>query len=156
MDPITYEGYSAPGTEVFEKKKTPFEIRESYNFSTLKKTYPSEKLVPKFTSSIMWLAKSNLKLIKRIMQALSMAMGLEPKHLENMCQNCFSADNYTTIRSLYYPPIHGDVEPGVVRLGEHKGQSSIMCIMLAKQDSRINRCRLWSLDTFVSRSIGWT
>ncbi len=86
-------------------------------------SFPSDQSVPDFKPAFTGLAKSCDELTRRILKSLSIALGKDPDFLGDMYTTAFSKDktNYTTLRSLYYPPIKDDVAPEVVRLGQHTG-----------------------------------
>ena len=71
-------------------------------------------------SSVIELAVQSRELSFRLLRAIALSLNL-PREFFVKCHDMFTPDCMTKLRSLYYPPINGPVEPGVVRCGEHSG-----------------------------------
>ena len=68
------------------------------------------------------LAEQSRELTFRLLRAIALSLGQEKEFFVN-CHQLFTPRGISKIRSIYYPPINGNVEPGVVRCGEHSGKS---------------------------------
>ena len=61
-----------------------------------------------------------------ILKALSLALGQDEEYLVSRHSRVLGRDNWSKIRSLFYPPVEASqVKPGVVRCGEHSDYGTI-------------------------------
>ena len=86
-----------------------------------KALFPDE-LVPKMRPALTTLAKQSRELTFRLLRAIALSLGQDKEFFVN-CHQLFTPRGISKLRSIYYPPINGKVEPGVVRCGEHSGKS---------------------------------
>lgn len=119
-DPQLFDGYVAPGAELFDQSQARYEIRESFNMlQENSPRLPPDEVAPNFKMGLVNLAHATDRLTRRLLTALSLALDLRLDQLDKWYGMPFTDKNYTTLRSLYYPSITGPVESKVVRLGEH-------------------------------------
>ena len=67
------------------------------------------------------LASQSKELTFRLLRSIAMSLGQDKEFFVRCHQKIFTPECITKLRSLYYPPITGTVQPGVVRCGEHSG-----------------------------------
>ena len=81
-----------------------------------------DQLVPEMRPALTSLAKQSRELAFRLLRAIALSLGQEREFFVK-CHQIFTEHGISKLRSIYYPPINGNVEPGVVRCGEHSGRS---------------------------------
>jgi len=122
-DEIIQQGYVEPGREVFTDttKDTITEIRESWEVTKIEgelATFPDQQ-VPEMRDNLTKLARQSRELTFRLLRALAISLNLNPEYFVEREKMMFTPKCITKLRSLYYPPIEGPVQPGVIRCGEH-------------------------------------
>eukprot|EP00094_Tigriopus_californicus_P006531 TCALIF_06288-PA protein Name:"Similar to DDB_G0283291 Probable iron/ascorbate oxidoreductase DDB_G0283291 (Dictyostelium discoideum)" AED:0.34 eAED:0.34 QI:0/0.4/0.16/1/0.4/0.5/6/0/328 len=134
--PITTQGYVRPGQEMLDnlkeggEKPAFHEIRESFDVVSLEPSarFPDD-LVPEMRSAFVALGERLLSLSFRILEALALGLGLNPKFFVDCHQLMIQKANSSKLRSLYYPAILGNdrdlIMKGVVRCGEHSDYGTI-------------------------------
>nr|XP_039262910.1 2-oxoglutarate-dependent dioxygenase htyE-like [Styela clava] len=124
-DVKNFKGYVPLYTEGTNVKRSK-DIKEAYNFNMINdenkhKLCPMND-VPEFYDSMKQFSEITKKLAVRILEVLSEGMKIKDKSYLIRCHSRMSGkNNFTTLRSLYYPPILNDstVKPNQIRLGEH-------------------------------------
>ncbi len=102
-------------------------MKEAFNINNIEAgpehPFPSKDSAPEFQAKLLELIKVSDLFTKRLLRCFSIAMGFEAGYLESLYTKQFTngSHNFTTLRTLYYPPIKDDVAPGTIRLGEHTG-----------------------------------
>ena len=99
------------------------EIRESYEVTKIEgqhATFPDDD-VPGMRKALTDLASQSKELTFRLLRSIAMSLGQDKEFFVRCHQKIFTPECITKLRSLYYPPITGTVQPGVVRCGEHSG-----------------------------------
>ncbi|XP_037035049.1 UPF0676 protein C1494.01-like isoform X2 [Bradysia coprophila] len=116
----SHHGYVNPGQEILHPGSG-HEIRESYDFVTDPKKFTVCE-IENFDSANMELKNECRPVIKKILKALAISLGLDDE--EFFVDNSKNIDDYTNVsysafRTIYYPQIGNDVAPNTVRCGEH-------------------------------------
>jgi len=125
-----------PGREVFTDttKSTITEMRESYDVTKIEgslATFPDE-MVPGMRVSHVALAEKSKELTFRILRAIALSLNVDQEYFVDNQKLVFNPGSITDLRSIYYPPLQGGVEPGILRCGEHTDYG---LITLLYQDS---------------------
>ncbi|XP_023341639.1 UPF0676 protein C1494.01 isoform X2 [Eurytemora carolleeae] len=96
------------------------EVREAFDVNLLdsEARFPDETH-PEFRTSIVTLANQSINLSYRILKALSLHFGKDDDFFAKQHRRILKGDNASALRSLYYPPILGELKPGYIRCGEH-------------------------------------
>lgn len=97
------------------------EIRESYDFVTDPKIFVKNDL-ENFDSANIDLKSECKPLIKKILKALAISLGLEDEEFfVNASKNVddHNHQSYSAFRTIYYPKIGDDIAANTVRCGEH-------------------------------------
>lgn len=97
------------------------ELRESYDFTIDPKTFV-KNANETFDLANMELKDDCKPLIKKILKALAMSLGLENENFfieasKNIDDHRIAS--FSTLRTIYYPKIGNDVQANTVRCGEH-------------------------------------
>lgn len=98
-----------------------YEIRESYDFVTDPQAFVKND-IENFDLASMELRAECKPLIKKILKALALSLGLEDEEFfVNASKNVDDQSNqsYSAFRTIYYPRIGDDVAANTVRCGEH-------------------------------------
>lgn len=101
-------GYIRPGVERFEGTRPgELELRHAFNICTLSAARLPEEPLPGFRANVAELAEQFKALAALLLQALAIGVSAEPEffaghHTQMLSGN---ADNATTLRLLYYPPV---------------------------------------------------
>jgi len=116
-------GWVAKGRETFEQEdgKCPtLEIRESFDIFRMD---DSAKIPETGDAECRRVFKSlsldSIHLANRLLKSLSLALGKEIDFFEKKHRRMLDEGNKTSMRTLYYPPIEGEIPPGSIRCGEH-------------------------------------
>ena len=118
LDQDRFHGFIGASKELFDSKSKQ-ELRESFNVSILDpKLLPSNKEAPGFAQSLIDISHLSTELMRRILKALAAYLTQNSMAFVQMFQSGFSEKSFTTLRSLYYPPILTNNED-LVRLGAH-------------------------------------
>ena len=81
--------------------------------------------VSQLRPDITTLANQSREVAKRLLNSLSLSLGLSTNHLTNASSEMFTERSMSKLRSLYYPPIlESRIEEGWIRCGEHTGKIS--------------------------------
>jgi len=118
------EGWVAQGREIFDQDETGFvavnEIREAFDINDLSEAgkFPDND-VPEFRTSCTELARKSAVLAHRLLQCISLSLGKDQYYLDDLHKRIMSGKNASALRTLYYPPIIGEVPPNHIRCGEH-------------------------------------
>ena len=123
VDRVGWVKLSCPG------RLSPFlqtirEIRESWDLTRIEgenAAFPDE-LVQEFKHDIVALAQKSRELSFRLMRSLALALGLDQEYFVEESSQMFTRNSHTKLRSLHYPAIQKDIEPGWIRCGEHTGE----------------------------------
>ena len=82
------------------------ECREAFNISALDDTLlPNKDDSPEFGQSFIKISGLFDKLVRRIFIALALALGKDSDYLLEMYKKQFTDQNFTTLRTLFYPAI---------------------------------------------------
>ena len=120
LDRERFHGFIQSGQEKLENEKNKA-VHEAFNVVSLdSKNLPNDKIVPSFGRNVTWLSRALDKLAKRLLKALALALNLDSDHFTAMYKRPFSAHNFTTLRTLYYPT-QETINSGKMRLAEHTG-----------------------------------
>ena len=86
--------------------QTSNECREAFNIAALDDTLlPNNNDSPEFGQSFIEMSGLFDKLVRRIFMALALAFGKDFDHLLKMYKKQFTGQNFTTLRTLFYPAI---------------------------------------------------
>ena len=82
------------------------ECREAFNIAALDDTLlPNKDDSPEFGQSFIEMSGLFDKLVRRIFIALALALGKDSDYLLKMYKKQFTDQNFTTLRTLFYPAI---------------------------------------------------
>lgn len=98
-----------------------YEIRESYDFVTDPQAFVKND-IENFDFANMELKNDCKPLIKKVLKALALSLGLEDEEFfVNASKNVddLRHESYSAFRTIYYPQIGDDVSANTVRCGEH-------------------------------------
>lgn len=123
-------GWVGVEQERLEKDK-PADMKECYNVTPQCADSWPEAEVPQFRKSVMTFYQRCDDLARRIVEVITMGLGIKEKDFFTRHFNSGKCPNRTTLRFLHYPPIKQDLKPGQSRLGEHTDYG---CITLLFQD----------------------
>ncbi len=131
------KGYVPPDGEhldITTLMRTGSELKESFNMDSLddgpRTRFPTEESVPGFKTYLVELAKVSEKLSRMILQGILLAFGQDPDAICGLYSKPFTDDNYTAMRTLFYPPVKEDVPAGSVRLGQHTGKLMLIVVIV--------------------------
>lgn len=102
-------------------KSSRHEIRESYDFYTDPEAFVQND-IENFDSAHMELKSECKPLIKKILKALALSLGLEDEDFFVAASRNIddtSQQSYSAFRTIYYPQILDDIAADTVRCGEH-------------------------------------
>ena len=100
-------------------------MREAYNIASLNRDLlPKETIVIDFASSLIELSQKCQEISRRLLLAIAYALEIDAEEILEMFKHPFSSRNFTTLRTLYYPPVES-YKNGETRLGEHTGKDCI-------------------------------
>ena len=86
--------------------QTSNECREAFNIAALDDTLlPNKDDSPEFGQSFIEMSGLFDKLVRRIFIALALALGKDSDYLLKMYEKQFTDQNFTTLRTLFYPAI---------------------------------------------------
>ena len=113
--PVDIDGYLSPGSEKLDNlkeekgKKAAFELREAFDISRLdsQARFP-DYIAPKVRPVYMEMASKFVPLSQRLLQAISLSLGLERDFFTERHQRMMKGGNRSNFRSIYYPPIEGE------------------------------------------------
>jgi len=130
-------GWVAQGRENFREengeKRGIMEIREAFDiFNTSPTARLPEAGGATDRKTFQDLSQQSIDLSTRILRALSLVLDKDLHFLENLHRNMMKGNNKSTMRTLFYPPIEGPVQPGTIRCGEHSDYGTLT---LLYQDS---------------------
>lgn len=129
-DQESLEGWVAQGREIFDQDETGFvavhEIREAFDINSLSENakFPDSSL-PDFRDICTELARKSMILAHRLLQCISFSLGKDQYYLDDLHKRILSGKNASALRSLYYPPIIGEVPQDHVRCGEHSDYGTL-------------------------------
>lgn len=122
LDKEMFHGYIGSFQEILDSKNDDdaFECRESFNVAIADgKSLPLDETVADFSSSLLDIFHQLDELTSRIFIALAFGMDLNPDFFTKMYQKPLTADNFSTLRTLFYPAVNRKTNE--TRLGEHTG-----------------------------------
>ncbi|KAL4222167.1 hypothetical protein ACF0H5_018207 [Mactra antiquata] len=120
----SYFGWMSPESEILNPKR-PNDLKESFNYLPSQDTnvWPSKR----FQKINQDMYKQCSAFAFRLMDILSIGLGLEKAHFKECHQDIGNPNNQTALRSLYYLPIEteSEIKPGQIRCGEHTDYGTI-------------------------------
>ena len=141
----TQQGFVSQGREVFDQSedgsKATHELREAYDVTSIDEEalFP-DKLAPALRANLTPLAEATRALGMLVLRALALALGQDKDYLTGRHTRVLGRNNWSKIRSLYYPPVEASqVKPGVVRCGEHSDYGTITFLFQVKKINEQNR-----------------
>ncbi|XP_046640742.1 uncharacterized protein LOC124326129 [Daphnia pulicaria] len=129
-DRENFDGYTGRDQEILEDSSS-HEVREAYDVTSPASRYPDDS-TPEFRLATCELAKSLRQLTTNLLKFMAVALGLDEDYLNSRHRYVFDGvdKNGTMLRSLYYPSLTGDdIQPGVVRCGEHTDYGTITLLL---------------------------
>ncbi|EFX82448.1 hypothetical protein DAPPUDRAFT_223803 [Daphnia pulex] len=129
-DRENFDGYTGRDQEILEDSSS-HEVRESYDVTSATSRYPDDS-TPEFRLATCELAKSLRQLTTNLLKFMAVGLGLDEDYLSSRHRYVFDGvdKNGTMLRSLYYPSLTGDdIQPGVVRCGEHSDYGTITLLL---------------------------
>lgn len=109
-------------------------LKESFDFETKPENVRHFPEVPGFRDAINDFSLSCFRLSQRLLTLMAIGLDLDDPTMFTRQHNVRTADNGSTLRCLYYPPVTPDMEvmPNQIRCGEHSDYGSITLLF---QDS---------------------
>ncbi|XP_078488346.1 uncharacterized protein LOC100181638 [Ciona intestinalis] len=116
-------GYDSIGKEKLDDG-SPGDYKLSFNMACRTYNDPNikwpDELVPQFSSTVKSFMKDCKCLALRILDSLSFGLKLQDnQQLSALHESILCANNHSSLRCLYYPPITQELEKGQIRLLEH-------------------------------------
>ncbi|KAI0208858.1 2-oxoglutarate-dependent dioxygenase htyE [Lamellibrachia satsuma] len=104
----------------------PHGLKESFDFETKPENVRHFPEVPGFRAAINDFSLSCFRLSHRVLTLMAIGLDLDPTTFTRH-HNTLTADNGSTLRCLYYPPVTPDMEikPNQIRCAEHSDYGSI-------------------------------
>ena len=107
IDYQRFHGYIGSGNFFnVTANKVDYDCREAFNINTLDDTLlPNKDDSPEFGQSFIEMSGLFDKLVRRILMALALALGKDSDYLLKMYEKQFTENNFTTLKTLFYPAI---------------------------------------------------
>ncbi|XP_019750315.1 UPF0676 protein C1494.01-like [Hippocampus comes] len=136
-----YHGWVAMETERLHPEK-PGDLKEAFNLTSLHPDikWPSSEAAPGFQETQMTFFHRCKELSLRILRVMALSLDVDPDIFLNAHRLIGTEENYTTLRSSYYPPVNSEqAKEGQLRCGEHSDWGSITLLFQNAEGLQVRR-----------------